>query len=39
MRRPYLARGSDISDGAMLDLITQDCGRPLSERCCTHGPT
>ena len=32
MRRPHLARGSDISEGAMLDLITQDRGRALSER-------
>ena len=38
MGRPHLARGSDISESAMLDLIPQDCGRPLSERCCTHGP-
>src|SRR5262245_56753917 len=38
MRRPHLARGSDISEGAMLDLITQDRGRPLSERCCAHDP-
>jgi hypothetical protein len=38
MRRPRLARGSDISKGAMLDLIAQDCGRPLSKRCCTHDP-
>jgi hypothetical protein len=38
MRRPHLARSSDIGEGAMLDLIAQDRGRPLSERCCTHNP-
>jgi hypothetical protein len=32
MRRPHLARGNDISEGTVLDLITQDRGRPLSER-------
>jgi hypothetical protein len=32
VRRPHLSRGGDISEGAMLDLITQDRGRALSER-------
>jgi hypothetical protein len=32
MCRPCLARGGDISEGATLDLITQDGGCPLSER-------
>jgi hypothetical protein len=32
MCRPHLVRGSDISEGAVLDLVTQDRGRAVSER-------